>query len=301
MSRKQKCWELCCSTRFLVFVTLLIVGSLVVAFSVGGKDSTQENSSPPPVNRQEAIRSKIIDLGISSEADLKNAKTASNKALQFLVKSDEAQLAPDDPNLLERYALGVLYYSTQPQDQASPIYKSWRNKESWMSKASVCDWYGVDCERIEEEQRDIIVHVNLAANQLQGTLPSELKALKDLVQLNLSGNRLFGTIPEAIGHMSVLSFLMLQDNGLTGTLPIAIGDLLSAEEIILSNNKLEGHLPENIGRLSKLRGLKVDNNVFSGSLPTEWKLTRISKYHGRNTVFRSSSNAHSYPFSFRRS
>jgi hypothetical protein len=280
MSRKEKCWELCCSTRFLVFATLLVVGSLVVAFSVGGAKDQSDNkeaSSTPPGSRQEAMLSKILSLGITSEADLKNADTAGYKALQFIAETDEAQLAPDDPSLMDRYAMCVLYQATQPKYQESPIYTSWIKEEKWMSKASICDWHGIDCERIQD-QKDIVVHISLAGNQLQGTLPSELKVFKDLVQLDLSGNRLFGPIPEAIGDMSLLGFLMLQDNELTGKLPSSLGGLFNAEEIILSNNKLEGNLPEDIGHLTKLRSLKVDHNMLSGALPKEWKMTRISKY-----------------------
>ena len=275
MSRKQKCYELCCSTRFLVLVvTLVIVGSLVVAFSVRvGKNGS---SSVPVVNRQEVIRSKIIAQGITSEADLKKSNSAASKALQFLVKTDEAQLSPDDPNLMDRYVLAVLYYSTQPQDQKTQIYSYWKNKENWMSMTSVCEWHGIDCEDIQD-RKNVVVHVNLAANQLQGTLPSELHGLKDLVQLNLSGNHLSGPIPDAIGQMTSLHYLMLQDNVLTGKLPNSIGKLSEAEEIILSNNKFEGRLPESIGHLTKLRKLKVDHNMFTGDLPAEWKLTRISE------------------------
>jgi hypothetical protein len=283
MSRKEKCRELCCSTRFLVFTTLVIIVSLVVAFTVGGKKedqsvTTKETSSPPPPeNRREAMLNKILSFGITSEAALKNADSAGYKALQFLAETDEAQLAPDDPNLMERYALSVLYHATQPQDQESPVYTSWKNADKWMSKPSVCDWYGIDCERIQD-QKDIVVHINLVENQLQGTIPSELKALKELVQLNLSGNRLFGSIPEDIGHMTLLGFLMLHDNELTGKLPSSLGELSSAEEIVLSNNKLDGLLPANIGLLTKLRSLQVDRNMLSGAIPKEWKLTRISEY-----------------------
>lgn len=275
MSRKDKCRELCCSTRFLVFATLVVVGCLVVAFTVGGKDDDATKTAFPSGDRSRTIGTKIVAQGITEEATLKNADSHAHKALHWLAMEDEAQLATDDPNLMARYTLAVLYYSTQPADQESPLFQEWKNENKWMSKASVCEWHGIDCEAIQDN-KDIVVHVNLASNQLQGTIPSELQALKDLVQLNLSGNRLQGSIPEAIGHLKFLNFLMLQDNHLSGNLPASFGNLLSAEEIFLSKNKLQGSLPVKVGQLPKLRGLKVDHNYFTGSLPPTWDLDKIS-------------------------
>ncbi|CAB9515448.1 LRR receptor-like serine threonine-protein kinase At4g08850-like [Seminavis robusta] len=281
MSRGEKCRDLIFSTRFLIFATLLIVGTLFVAFTVAGGDKKEEPvkvvTSPVPEGRTEAIQAKIIDQGVTSEAELKKAKSIAHKALLWLAEADEAQLAPDSPDLIVRYVMAVLYHSTQESQ--------WQKQDNWMTKASVCNWYGIECERIQGN-KDIVVHVNLATNGLQGSIPSELKALTDLVLLDLSGNGLVGSIPEEIGQMTLLHFLRLQDNQLTGELPQSIGDLSSAEEIFLSHNKLKGPLPAYIGELVNLRGLKLDHNQLSGSLPKEWKQTKIDSLYLQSNEFK---------------
>lgn len=282
----NRCRELVTSTRFLVFVVGLIVLVLIVVFSVtgsgGGGDKKPE--APPLSETAMDYHGFLVSKGITTEESLKDPNSGQYKALHWITEKDEAKLTKDDPEFLQRYAMAVLYHATQPKDQEEPQFDSWKSNDKWLSKHSICEWYGIDCEHILAE--DVVVHVNLANNQLQGTIPNELKALQYMVQLDLSKNQLGGQIPESIGHMTHLNFLLLQENVLSGKIPPSIGSMVMAEMIFLSHNKLEGLLPENLGHIEKLRELKVDHNLLSGNLPNAWKQKHIRTLYLQNNEFK---------------
>jgi hypothetical protein len=59
----------------------------------------------------------------------------------------------------------------------------------------------------------------MEANQLGGTLPSELYTLTSLVALGLGHNQFDGTLASEIGVLSDLSILFLESNNFSGLLP----------------------------------------------------------------------------------
>lgn len=282
-SRSSKCRELLFSTRFLVFVVLVIVGCLVVVFAVN------KDSSPPPKpfvspSMRGDLQSKIVGRGISSAEAFQDPESPQSKAFKWAHEEDKFDGARNDVVTIQRYILAVLYHATQPSAQLNPVFKSWKTEENWLSKLSVCEWYGVECEKIMGN--DAVVHLNLYNNQLQGSIPIELQSLKYLVLLDLSNNKLSGSIPEDIGQMTFLNFLRLQNNHLNGKLPESIVDMKAAEEIFLSNNNIEGTIPDGIGTMSNLRGLKFDHNMLSGSIPKIWKQQHISTLYLQDNEFR---------------
>lgn len=85
--------------------------------------------------------------------------------------------------------------------------------DHWMTDKGICMWFGVTCpphlhegteETIYNGNNDIL-HLNLTANNIQGTLPSEIAALENLITLDLGRNGLGGTIPVSITNMQFLS------------------------------------------------------------------------------------------------
>ena len=93
----------------------------------------------------------IVDNVYSSwSLDMQSCEPA-NQALVWLATG----YAEDNTDLLQRYILAYLYFSTEGTE--------WINQESWLSDVNVCDWFGVECADAKT-----IGFVNLNNNGLRG-------------------------------------------------------------------------------------------------------------------------------------
>jgi Leucine-rich repeat (LRR) protein len=112
--------------------------------------------------------------------------------------------------------------------------------------------------------------VHLAAKHvgLEGTIPCELEAFKDLVHLNLCDNNLSGRIPCFFGNFVGLLQLFLSTNCLTGRIPTELGHASKLTRLALQDNQLTGTLPTELGLLSNLYHANFSRNQLSGGLPT---------------------------------
>ena len=112
--------------------------------------------------------------------------------------------------------------------------------------------------------------LDLEANDLTMSLPSELSNLSTLQTLNLADNELTGSMFGSVGTLTALRTLLLQENLMTGTIPTSIGLLSSLERLEVSSNKLNGTLPTELATLQDLNWLILANNDIEGSIPTEF-------------------------------
>ncbi|GLT38035.1 hypothetical protein SLA2020_123060 [Shorea laevis] len=136
-----------------------------------------------------------------------------------------------------------------------------------------------------------VVSIVLKAQNLQGTLPSELVRLPYLQQIDLSrnylggaippewgsmqlvnisllGNRLTGPIPKEIGNISTLTDLVVEINQLSGALPPELGKLTSIKRLLLTSNNFTGELPATFARLTSLKDFRIGDNRFTGKIPS---------------------------------
>lgn len=157
---------------------------------------------------------------------------------------------------LDRDALAALYQDT---DGAN-----WTNNRNWLTDAPLDTWYGVTTDR-----SDRVVELDLAENELSGTIPFELGNLTNLELLRLSKNQLSGTIPPELGNLANLQFLDLYENQLSGTIPFELGNLGNLESLALFKNNLRGTIPSDLAELNSLRWLLLWSNQLSGSIPSE--------------------------------
>ena len=235
-------------------------------------------------NRYEDIKTFLLLNSASHTEYLTDTTTSAYHGFRWLTETDPAQLEADDPELLGRFALATFYYATHPDDasahssgETTTIDSGWKNDANWMSKASICQWYGVDCESILGQNTQDVVHFNLTSNNVVGSIPLELRSLSNMAILDLSNNQLEGTIPPQVCRMYQIAYLLLQDNMLSGTIPSQINMMEGAYEIYLANNNMKGTIPSAIASLSNLKVLNLAGNAFEGTIPDLSGLKDLSK------------------------
>ncbi len=107
---------------------------------------------------------------------------------------------------------------------------NWVNRTNWLSGA-IDTWTGVSV------QAERVVSVNLAANNLTGRIPSELRNLGEAVSLNFSGNQLSGSVPGSLAQLGKLQTFNLSQNNIRD-LP-DLSSLPSIQLFDVSSNNLE--------------------------------------------------------------
>jgi Leucine-rich repeat (LRR) protein len=164
-------------------------------------------------------------------------------------------------NEQDSLALVALYNATDGEH--------WTNNTNWLSSNNVSTWHGVSLKS------DLVLTIDLANNNLSGSLPQEIGDINALWHLLLSGNNLSGTIPAELSNSSNLSELDLHSNQLSGTIPTEFTALSSIETINLSDNNFD-ELPD-LSSLSKITELKLEENGFTfEDLETNAGITGIS-------------------------
>jgi len=99
--------------------------------------------------------------------------------------------------------------------------------------------------------------LNVAGNNLEGTIPFDLYLLTSLKTLDLGYNFLSGKLNNVIGAMTSLESLHLYHNQFTGRIPAAIGDLINLKELNLAENNFDGTIPPELNDLTNLRFLSI--------------------------------------------
>jgi hypothetical protein len=229
--------------------------------------------------------SSIEDLlfqTLSTDGAINIVGSPQNSALSA-IKDSSPGLDPNNPNdqveILQRFALNTLYYST---DGAN-----WGSSDSWTSVNHPCGskgatiediagpWFGVLCDA----NLQYVQKITLDNNGLRGGLPSDIRGLSKLNRLEISNNQLSGSLTDAIGDLNDLSVLDIGTNFFTGTIPPAIANSRSLLMLDVSSNFLSGNLPAEITQLTSLLSLSAKSNFFGGTLATElFAITPLSKY-----------------------
>ena len=283
-------WQHSVGGRFLILCVFVGFGVfLAVSVVFFGQESGSGSSNGmgnfvKTGNRYEDIKTVLLLNSASHTEYLTDTATSAYHAFRWLTDTDPAQLEADDPELLARFALATLYYASHPDDapahssgETATIDSGWKNDAKWMSKASICQWYGVECESILGQNSKDVVHLNLTSNNVQGSIPHELRSLSNMAVLDLSNNNLQGSIPVQVCRMYQIAYMLLQNNKLSGTIPSQINMMEGAYEIYLTNNNLQGTIPSAIASLSNLKALSLGGNQLEGSIPDISALRELSK------------------------
>jgi uncharacterized delta-60 repeat protein/gliding motility-associated-like protein len=154
----------------------------------------------------------------------------------------------------QRAALVALYNSTNGIN--------WTDNSNWLN-ADESTWYGVDINACN------VININLAGNNLVGSIPTQIGNLSSLSFLELHSNKLSGSIPTELGNISTMAFLRLQNNLLTGTIPASFGNWNNVFLLELNENQLTGSIPTELGQNTLLKYLNLGNNKLSGNIPAQ--------------------------------
>lgn len=296
--------------RYMLLGMLLF--AVVLMILVGTKKEKEYSSAAKhEANsvRYQEIRQAVILQGISKEEMFDDETSAEHDALRWIAYSDAARLPTDDPNLVQRYALAVFYYSSykdfvRDHGEQKPIeigdkqyegvpVAGWHRRDYWLTEKGYCTWYGVSCKprNINGEvtgrydDNDQIIGFDMSFNHLYGQLPREFKGLSSLKTVNFAGNDLKGTFPPELGRMFMLTSMDLSDNKMTGTLPKEIGFLEGMKDFKLNQNLFSGKVPAEIERMYNLEHVNMDSNDFSGEFPSIENLANLETLVLSNNKF----------------
>ncbi|KAG8390102.1 hypothetical protein BUALT_Bualt01G0048700 [Buddleja alternifolia] len=109
--------------------------------------------------------------------------------------------------------------------------------------------------------------LNLAKNDLTGTLPVEFGNFLNLKEVDLSDNQLLGNIPDSLGRCSSLEHIYMQGNSLNRSIPSTLSALKGIQDFDLSQNNLTGNIPYFLQDFVFLRYLNLSFNHFEGEVP----------------------------------
>ncbi|XP_072963729.1 uncharacterized protein [Typha angustifolia] len=174
---------------------------------------------------------------------------------------------------------------------------------SWNLTISPCNWTGIKCSSamhhggrsiitaislsqmglvgtldvLDFSQLATVKSLNLALNQLHGSIPASIIALFKLTALDLSMNQISGFIPPSLASMTKLRILDLYHNYLIGPIPRSLGNLTKLNILLLWGNQLSGSIPHEIGLLVNMVKLEFNNNQLSGPIPRSFgNLTKLN-------------------------
>ena len=221
----------------------------------------------------------VLDKVVEEPAMIRDLDTPQGLATKWIIDQDAMQLCPDDPKIIQRWALAVMYFSTDgdewdfcfdgddlcPQTEELGVFLN-----NFLSPVDECDWFGITCGAVNAtDGRRCVERIIFENNDLSGTIPTELALLPDLKVLGMEQGTTSGTIPSELGQLKKMIFIDLDFNELTGTIPSEIYQLTNLITLDLNVNFLNGTLDSRIGNLTNLEFVQLQKNSFTGTIPTE--------------------------------
>ena len=182
------------------------------------------------------------------------------------------------------FTLDTSYTPGQEKEVLLDIYAStnghqWYENSGWNSTTSDishCSWYGITCHN----NTFYIKSIMLPYNNLDGTLPSNIWKIRNLLSLCTPGNpNLRGRIGNFLfGNMSKLLTVLFNAASISGDIPEEIVKLSNLQNFLgyaMNGDGFSGRLPEDIGNMTELRALFLAGNKFTGQIPKS--ISRLKK------------------------
>ncbi|KAH0854627.1 hypothetical protein HID58_057827 [Brassica napus] len=133
--------------------------------------------------------------------------------------------------------------------------------------------------------RNCTVFLDVSGNSIHDTLPYQLPP--NLTSLNLARNNLSGSLPYSISAMASLTYMNVSGNSLSMSIGDIFADHNSLSTLDLSHNNFSGDLRVLYVQNNELTGTlmysrNVANNHFNGSIPKELTSIKTLIYDGNS-------------------
>ncbi|KAB5538020.1 hypothetical protein DKX38_015553 [Salix brachista] len=129
------------------------------------------------------------------------------------------------------------------------------------SGSDPCKWLHVEC------LNDRVTRIQIGNQNLQGTLPPELKNLTRLIKFEVMDNQLTGALPSLSG-LSYLQVLFLHNNSLSSIPPDFFAGMTSLNSVYLDYNPFESwEIPESLKDARNLREFSANGANVIGKIP----------------------------------
>ncbi len=247
--------------------TLIVGGTTTAVEAAGGTYTvTLQYNTAYTVEVSAAAKSWIQYVG---------TKALSSGSLEFLVAPNTG--AARSGQVTVRDNAGIAQSQTLTFNQAEDprrtalveIYESldgdnWddEKKVNWNSTEPVQSWEGVTMEDGK------ITGLDLNGFGLNGSLPSAIGTLTDLVTLDLGSNPgLTGALPEETGDLANLETFRAVTTGLEGGLPASMGNLIKLSCLNIGNNNMEGRIPESWEGMTAMQDFALFGTGIQSPLP----------------------------------
>jgi hypothetical protein len=219
---------------------------------------------------ERSVRILSVLDSVANPISLRDPDSIQGKAADWLIGQDEYLLCPEDPKLVQRFALAVIYFATNGDDwlQCSAdgtdlcgFEDPFVGDSRFLSADNECSWAGITCD-----PDMCVTEIEFELNNLVGTIPTEIALLKELSVWGMERGGLQGKIPTEIGALTKLTFLDLDYNKLTGSLSSELLSLSSLTQLDINDNKMTGSI-DGIGVFPNMSFLQLHNNSFTGTVP----------------------------------
>jgi Leucine-rich repeat (LRR) protein len=182
--------------------------------------------------------------------------------------------------LLVNIYVAISAIPTKERNALISIYNNmggsnWSDRTNWLgTEGTEGTWSGVTVEN------DHVVALDLAGNNVVGSIPKTIDSLDNLEYLSFSQDTLTGSIPSELCNITTLKYLFLNKNKLSGDLPTSFSNLTNLEILNLSENQLTGIVLSSITGFTSLKELNLSKNKFTGQIPINISnLTNLKKFY----------------------
>jgi len=179
------------------------------------------------------------------DTDWQNSASVMSSSISTKLSSLDAEVSSSlesvlsDNRLVQRYALLVLYFSTEGNYWNLKGSKSTSPKDIIQfphPQVHECEWAGVTCNK-----NYMVSQLDLSESNLTGILPREIGWLSNLQKLMLEGNNISGPFPDNFfDKLRRLNWFDISFNDMTGTIPPELWTRPIIQYIYLNNNHFKG-------------------------------------------------------------